>query len=70
MWSPEQHAAMDLEIAQYVKDCAKEAEKNGILGHGLHHPLETMFENVFEEMPWHLREQRDQMLREAKAAKL
>jgi 2-oxoisovalerate dehydrogenase E1 component alpha subunit len=70
IWSVEQHAAMDLEVAQYVKDCAKEAESNGILGHGLHQPLETMFENVFEDMPWHLREQRDQMLREAKAAKL
>ena len=70
IWSVEQHAAMDLEVAQYVKDCAKEAETNGVLGHGLHQPLETMFENVFEDMPWHLREQCDQMLREAKAAKL
>ena len=70
IWDRERHAAMDLELAQYVKDSAKEAENNGILGHGLHQPLESMFEGVFEEMPWHLREQREQMLREAKAAKL
>lgn len=70
IWDREQHAAMDLELAQYVKDCAKEAESNGILGYGLHQPLETMFEGVFEEMPWHLQEQREQMFREAKAAKL
>lgn len=70
LWDEERHAAMDLEVAEYVKSCAKEAEKNGILGHGLHQPLETLFEGVYEEMPWHLREQREQMFQEAKAAKL
>ena len=42
----------------------KAAEKNGILGHGLHQPLDTLFDGVFEEMPWHLREQRQQMIDE------
>ena len=42
----------------------KEAEKNGILGHGLHHPFHTMFEDVFEELPWHLEEQAEQAIRE------
>jgi 2-oxoisovalerate dehydrogenase E1 component alpha subunit len=60
-WDDARHAAMDLELAQQVKAAQKEAEKNGILGHGLHQPLETMFEDVFEEMPWHLREQVGQM---------
>lgn len=69
LWDVERQAEMDRELAQYVKDCAKEAEKNGILGHGLHQPLETMFEGVFEEMPWHLREQEQQMLDEAEAAR-
>ena len=68
-WDLERQADMDRDVAQYVKDCAKEAEKNGVLGHGLHQPLETMFEGVFEEMPWHLREQEEQMLAEAEAAK-
>jgi 2-oxoisovalerate dehydrogenase E1 component alpha subunit len=31
--------------------------------------LESMFEDVFGEMPWHLREQRDELLRGARAKK-
>jgi len=69
-WDEDRHAAMDLELAETVKAAAKEAEKNGILGHGLNQPFETMFEDVFEEMPWHLREQCAQMLDEQKAAGL
>jgi 2-oxoisovalerate dehydrogenase E1 component alpha subunit len=34
------------------------------LGHGLHQPLETMFEDIFEDMPWHLKEQSAQMAAE------
>jgi 2-oxoisovalerate dehydrogenase E1 component alpha subunit len=60
-WDDARHSAMDLELAEQVKREQKEAEKNGILGHGLHQPFETMFEDVFEEMPWHLREQVEQM---------
>ncbi|EQB15028.1 2-oxoisovalerate dehydrogenase subunit alpha [Sphingobium quisquiliarum P25] len=71
IWDEERQAAMDKELAEQVRDAAREAEKNGILGHGLHHhPMETMFEDVFEDMPWHLREQQQQMLDEAKAAGL
>ncbi|MFT3975992.1 MAG: 3-methyl-2-oxobutanoate dehydrogenase (2-methylpropanoyl-transferring) subunit alpha [Sphingomonas bacterium] len=70
IWDEERHAAMDRELAEMVRDAAREAEKNGILGHGLHHPMESMFEDVFEEMPWHLKEQERQMLDEWKAAGL
>ncbi|MGK2909748.1 MAG: 3-methyl-2-oxobutanoate dehydrogenase (2-methylpropanoyl-transferring) subunit alpha [Sphingobium sp.] len=70
IWDEERHAAMDLELANLVKDAAREAEKNGILGHGMHQPFETMFEEVFEEMPWHLKEQLDMALSEKKAAGL
>lgn len=63
-WDEERHAAQDLELAELVKEAAKTAEKNGILGHGMHQPFETMFEDVFEEMPWHLKEQSAQMLAE------
>jgi 2-oxoisovalerate dehydrogenase E1 component alpha subunit len=63
-WSEEQHAALITELSESVKATQKEAEQNGILGHGLHHPFETMFEDVFEEMPWHLKEQCEQMLEE------
>jgi 2-oxoisovalerate dehydrogenase E1 component alpha subunit len=68
IWDEERQSAMDLELASLVKEAARTAEKNGILGHGLHQPFETMFEGVFEEMPWHLREQSEQMMRERKAA--
>jgi 2-oxoisovalerate dehydrogenase E1 component alpha subunit len=61
---------MDREVAEQVRAEQKAAEQNGILGHGLHQPLETMFEGVFEEMPWHLQEQRQQMLDEQTAAGL
>jgi 2-oxoisovalerate dehydrogenase E1 component alpha subunit len=67
-WDEERHAAQDLELAEEVKRAQKEAEKNGILGHGLHQPFETMFEGVFEETPWHLKEQSEQMIAERKAA--
>ena len=51
-----------------VRAAQKEAEKNGILGHGLHQPLDTLFDGVFEEMPWHLKEQRQQMIDEEAAS--
>ena len=70
VWDEERHAAMDKEVAEEVRAAAREAEKLGVLGDGLHHPPETMFEGVFEEMPEHLRAQRDQMLAEWKAAGL
>lgn len=69
-WDDERHAEMDREVMVEVRAEQKSAEQNGILGHGLHQPLETMFEGVFEEMPWHLQEQRQQMLDEQKAAGL
>jgi len=67
-WDEARHTAQDAELAETVKAAQKEAEKNGILGHGLHQPFDTMFEDVFEEMPWHLVEQRDQMRAERAAA--
>ncbi len=63
-WDEERQAAMDREVADEVKAAQRAAEKNGILGHGLHQPLDTLFDGVFEEMPWHLREQQAQMLAE------
>ena len=63
-WSEEQHQAQHDELAELVKKTQKEAEANGILGHGMHQPFETMFEDVFEEMPWHLKEQCAQMIDE------
>ncbi|WP_294296921.1 thiamine pyrophosphate-dependent enzyme [uncultured Sphingomonas sp.] len=67
-WDEDRHEAMDREVADQVKTAQKEAEKNGILGHGLHQPLDSLFDGVFEEMPWHLREQQAQMIAEEEAS--
>ena len=63
-WSLEQQDAMDREVAEEVRTATKQAEKNGILGQGLHHPFHTMFEDVYEDLPWHLEEQAAQAIRE------
>jgi len=63
-WDEGRHASMDTACAETVKAATKEAEKNGILGHGLHHPFTTMFEDVFEQLPWHLVEQSKQAIHE------
>ncbi len=63
-WDEGKHEALLVELADHVKKIQKDAEKNGILGHGLHHAFETMFEDVFEDMPWHLKEQCEEMLAE------
>ena len=63
-WDEKRQDVMDKACSDEVKAATKEAEKNGILGHGLHHPFRTMFEDVFEELPWHLQEQADQARRE------
>ncbi|WP_294212473.1 3-methyl-2-oxobutanoate dehydrogenase (2-methylpropanoyl-transferring) subunit alpha [uncultured Sphingomonas sp.] len=67
-WDEERHAAQDRELAEYVRAQQKDAEKNGILGHGLHQPLDSLFDGVFEDMPWHLREQQAQMIAEEEAS--
>ena len=63
-WDEDRQAAMDREAAEKVRATTKEAEANGILGHGLHHPFRTMFEDVFEDLPWHLKEQAQQAVKE------
>jgi 2-oxoisovalerate dehydrogenase E1 component alpha subunit len=67
-WDEARQEALTVELAESVKSAQKEAELNGILGHGLHQPFDTMFEDVFEDLPWHLREQRDQMRAERERA--
>ena len=63
-WDEDRQSALDVECVDRIKAVTKEAEKNGILGHGLHHPFATMFEDVYEDLPWHLKEQSEQAIRE------
>jgi 2-oxoisovalerate dehydrogenase E1 component alpha subunit len=67
-WDEERHAAMDKDLAEHVRDEGRKAEAQGTLHDGLSQPFDTMFEQVFEEMPWHLKEQLQQMQDERKAA--
>jgi len=63
-WDAERHAALDKDVDEEVRAAVRAAEANGTLGHGLHHPFRTMFEDVFETLPWHLQEQSEQALHE------
>jgi 2-oxoisovalerate dehydrogenase E1 component alpha subunit len=60
-WSEEQHQALTKEVEEQVRAASKEAEALGTLGSGPTPSPKTMFEDVFKEMPWHLRTQRQQL---------
>jgi 2-oxoisovalerate dehydrogenase E1 component alpha subunit len=60
-WSEEDHSALGQELADLVRDTQREAEAIGTLQGGTPPSLGTMFDDVFEEMPWHLRKQRQQV---------
>jgi len=60
-WSDEQHEAALKEAQEQVRTANKEAEASGVLGSGSIPSVKTMFEDVYKEMPWHLRRQRQQM---------
>jgi 2-oxoisovalerate dehydrogenase E1 component alpha subunit len=60
-WTEEQQQEAHKEAVEQVKVANKEAEANGTLGHGEPPSLKTMFEDVFKDMPDHLRRQRQQM---------
>ena len=59
-WSEDKHKAMQDEVAEEIRKAAKEAESYGTLGTGPAPDKGTMFEDVFKEMPWHLKRQRQQ----------
>ena len=57
------------ELQAEVRAAQKEAEKLGTLGNDPDQDVASMFDDVFEELPWHLKEQRDQAIAEAAEAK-
>jgi 2-oxoisovalerate dehydrogenase E1 component alpha subunit len=60
-WSDEQHAALQAEADEEVRAAAKEAESYGTLLDGRLASAKSIFEDVFKEMPPHLRRQRDEL---------
>lgn len=60
-WSEAQHVALEEELTEFVTRTAKEAESYGTVDQGPPPPTRTMFEDVYKEMPWHLRRQRQEL---------
>jgi len=60
-WSDERHRQLAAEVDAEVLAAQREAESHGTLGSGEHHSPATMFDDVFKEMPWHLRRQRQEL---------
>jgi len=68
-WDEERHEQLLGELGEEVRRAQKEAEKLGTLGNAAAQDVSSMFDDVFEELPWHLKEQRDQAIAEAEAAR-
>jgi 2-oxoisovalerate dehydrogenase E1 component alpha subunit len=63
-WDDERHAAMTAEADAAVRSAQKESEKLGILPEQGKDDIGSMFDDVYAELPWHLREQREEALSE------
>lgn len=61
LWSSEEHEAVSAELEAEVIAAQKEAERHGTLANGHIPSVASMFEDVYKEMPEHLRRQRQQM---------
>jgi 2-oxoisovalerate dehydrogenase E1 component alpha subunit len=62
-WSEERHKQLQAEVEDEVLTASKEAERHGTLQSGPKPATAEMFEEVFRDMPRHLREQRAEMER-------
>jgi 2-oxoisovalerate dehydrogenase E1 component alpha subunit len=65
-WDEERHAAMTAECDAAVRAAQKESEKIGILPQQGKDNVESMFDDVYADVPWHLAEQRDEALSEGR----
>ena len=59
--SEEKHKELETEVDQEVRIAQKEAESHGTLGGDKMPSVKTMFEDVYKEMPWHIRRQRQEL---------
>jgi 2-oxoisovalerate dehydrogenase E1 component alpha subunit len=60
-WSEAQHAKLEERLEANVRAAQKEAEAHGVLHAGKRASVATMFEDVYAEQPWHLRQQRQEL---------
>jgi len=61
LWNEKKQTELEEAAATELQACVQSAEKAPLP------PLESMFEDVYAELPWHLREQRDEVLRGPRA---
>lgn len=66
-WSEERHAALAKELEEHVATSWKEATSHGTLNEGPRLDPDLMFEDVFKELPEHLKRQRAQLRAERAA---
>ncbi len=62
-WDEARHAALTAEVEAEVDAANREAQSYGVHGSGPYHDPATMFEDIYKEMPEHLRLQQQEMLR-------
>jgi 2-oxoisovalerate dehydrogenase E1 component alpha subunit len=65
-WDEDRHAALTAECDAAVRAAQKESEKLGILPQQGKDNVESMFDDVYADVPWHLAEQRDIALSEGR----
>ena len=61
-WDEERHLEMTTNIDQEVVAAYKEAVKSGDLANGPFPSPDTIFTDVYEEIPWHIKEQMDEIV--------
>ena len=66
-WDEERHEAMRAECDAEVRAAQKEAEKLGVLPEQGKDNIESMFDDVYADVPWNLAEQRAQAVSEGGA---
>ncbi len=60
-WNHERHEALQAELEQQVEDALAEADSHGSVKSGHIPDPKTMFDDVYQDLPRHLLEQRDQV---------
>ncbi|MGI8931298.1 MAG: 3-methyl-2-oxobutanoate dehydrogenase (2-methylpropanoyl-transferring) subunit alpha [Sphingomicrobium sp.] len=65
-WDEERQQAMVAELDAQVRAAQKQAEKQGVLPEQGRDNVGSIFDDVYAEVPWHLAEQREQSLDEAR----
>jgi len=61
IWSEDAHTEMTERIDSEVVSAYKEATSYGDLANGPYPPSSTIFTEVYETVPWHVQEQREEL---------